>query len=115
MESPLEVILGGRTAAMVMLALYHYGEVYPSGVARDLDLTQSAVQRQLERFESAGILVSKLTGKTRVYRFNPKHPATGRMKELVGVFYEGMALEERAELFSVRRRPRQKGKPVIGE
>lgn len=111
-QSSLEALLGNKTAAMLMLYLFHYGEAYPTGAARDLGLSQSPVQRQLEKFESAGLLVSKLVGRTRIYTFNPKHPATQRLRELVRVFYEGMSLREREQMFGTRRRPRRRGKPV---
>ena len=98
-----------------MLYLVHYGEVFPTGVARDLDLTLSAVQRQLEKFEAAGLLVSRLVGRTRVYTFNPKQPAARKLQELVELFYEALPLGERQKRFGKRRRPRRKGKPVRGE
>jgi DNA-binding transcriptional ArsR family regulator len=113
-SSPLEVLLG-RTASRLALYLFHYGEAYPTGAARDLGVQQSAVQRQLEKLEAAGFLVSKLVGRTRLYTFNPKNPATGKLKELVGVFYEGMPLRERERMFPTRRRPRRRGKPVRGK
>lgn len=111
----MEALFGNRSAALLMLYLYHYGEVYPTGAARDLGLSLSPVQRQLEKFEAAGFLVSKLVGGTRVYSFNPKLPATEKLKELVRVFYEGMTLREREKMFGVRRRPRRRGKPVKGQ
>ena len=114
MDSPLEAIFGNGTAAKLMLYLFHYGEAYPTGAAKDLRLSLSPVQRQLEKFEAAGLLVSKLVGKTRVYSFNPKHPATGKLQELVRVFYEAMPLKERERTFRTRRRPRRRGKPVKG-
>ena len=110
--SALEALFGNRSAAMLMLYLFHYGEIYPTGAARDLGLSLSPVQRQLEKFELAGFLVSRLVGGTRVYSFNPKYPATRKLRELVRVFYEGMPLKEREKMFGVRRRPRRKGKPV---
>ncbi len=112
MANPLEAIFGNRTAPRLMLYLLHYGEVYPTGAARDLGLSLSPVQRQLEKFENAGLLISKLVGGTRVYSFNPKHPATERLKELVRLFYESMSLQERESMFKTRRRPRRRGKPV---
>ncbi len=115
MENPLEALLGNRTAALLMLYLFHYEEIYPTGAARDLELSLSPVQRQLEKFENAGILVSKLVGGTRVYSFNPKQPATQQLRELIRVFYESMTLAERQRLFHVRRRPRRPGKPVRRE
>ncbi len=112
MNDPLGTLLGNRTAARVLLYLFHHGEAYPTGAARDLGLAQNLVQRQLEKLEAAGFLVSKLVGKTRIYTFNPKHPATGKLRELIRVFYEGMPSKDREHEFGTRRRPRRRGKPV---
>jgi len=114
MENPLEALFGNRTAAKLMLYLFHYGEAYARGAARDLGIAVSAVQRQLDKFESAGLLVSRMVGNTRVYTFNPKQPATAKLKDLVGVFYEALSIKDREHLFPTRRRPRRKGKPVVG-
>lgn len=113
-EAPLETLLG-RTAAKLLLYLIHYGEAYATGVAKDLGLHQSAVQRQLEKLETSGFLISKRTGRTRVYRINPKNPAARKLQEFVGVYYEAMPLGERERVFRTRRRPRRRGKPVKGE
>lgn len=109
----IETIFGNVTAAKVMLYLFHYGEAYASGIANDMKITKSQVIKQLNKFEEAGILVSKSMGKIRVYTFNPKLGVTKKLKELIQVFYEAMPPEQREELFSERRRPRRKGKPVI--
>ena len=114
MASSLEALFGNRSAALLMLYLLHHGEAYPSGAARDLGLSLSPVQRQLEKFEAAGFLVSKLLGSTRIYTFNPKFPATSKLLALVQVFYEGLPLKERERMFGQRRRPRRRGKPVKG-
>lgn len=45
-----------------MLDLFHYGEVYATGMAKDLGVALSPVQRQLEKFEAAGLLISKMVG-----------------------------------------------------
>jgi DNA-binding transcriptional ArsR family regulator len=109
----IEVIFGNKTAAQVMLYLFHYGEAYANGLARDMEITLSQVQKQLDKFEVAGILVSKKVGTVRIYSFNPKLGVTKKIKELIQVFYEAIPLEQRQILFSERRRPRRKGKPVI--
>ena len=115
MDSPLKALFGNETAAVLMLYLFHHGEAYANGVAKDLELTLSSVQLQLAKFESAGLLVSKRVGGTRVFSFNLKHPATRKLQALIQVFYEGMSLKERQKMFRVRRRPRRRGKPVIAE
>jgi DNA-binding MarR family transcriptional regulator len=115
MENPLEALFGNRTAAKLMLYLFHYGEAYGTGVAKDLGIALSPVQRQLDKFEAGGLLVSKMVGNTRVYTFNPRQPATKKLKDLLQVFYEAMSLDERERLFSKRRRSRRRGKPVVPE
>ena len=114
MDAPLQALLGNRTAAQLMLYLFHYGEAYATGMAKDLGIALSPVQRQLDKFEAAGVLISKLVGNTRVYSFNPKQPATKKLKELIQVFYEAMSARDRQRMFSERRRPRRRGKPVVG-
>ena len=110
----LESIFGNKTAAQIMLYLYHYGEAYANGISKDMNVTLSQVQKQLDRFELAGILISKKIGTVRIYTFNPKLGVIKKVKELVGAFYETISLKEKENLFKVRRRPRRKGKPVYG-
>lgn len=114
MDSALATIFGNRTAAKLMLYLFHHGEAYATGAARDLGMSLSPVQRQLDKFEGGGLLVSKLLGNTRVYSFNAKLPVTRRLKDLVQIYYEAIPLAERERLFPTRRRPRRRGKPVLG-
>lgn len=112
MENPLAILLG-RTAAKLLLYLIHHGEAYATGAAKDLGINQSAVQRQLEKLEGAGFLVSKLVGRTRNYTINPKSPAAKKLSDLGTVFYQAMRLQERQKLFPTRRRPRRRGKPTF--
>lgn len=111
----LDKILGSETAMKIMFHLIHYGEIYPTAVARDYKISLSAVQKQFARFEEAGILVSKLVGKTRVYLFNRKSPTVKPFIDLVKVYYDGLSLDDKEKIFSTRRRPRRPGKPVIGK
>jgi DNA-binding transcriptional ArsR family regulator len=110
----LEQILGSKTAEKIFLHLYHYGESYPSGVAKDFKISLSQVQRQFERFENAGILISKLSGKTRVYQFNQRYPLTSDFIAMVRKIYDSLSLDEKESLFSTRRAPRRAGKPILG-
>lgn len=109
----IETIFGNSTAAKVMLYLFHYGEAYASGLAKDMGITLSQVQKQLDRFETSNLLVSKTMGRVRIYSFNPKLAVTKKLKDLIQVFYDSIPLEQKEDLFRARRRPRRKGKPVI--
>ncbi|HEX7260326.1 MAG TPA: hypothetical protein VF258_00770 [Luteolibacter sp.] len=106
-------VFGGRAAEAVLLHVFHYNESYGRAISSDFGLTLFSVQRQLDKFEKAGVLVRKQQGKTVVFMWNAKSRFAKRMKNLVEVVYEGMSLEERETRFSVRRRPRAKDKPII--
>ncbi len=106
-------IFGNQSAARVLLHVFHYGEIHGAAIANDYGIALSPIQRQLDRFERAGILVSRLAGRTRMYSFNPKSPFSAPVKKLLEIEYESIPLEERENRFGVRRRPRAKGKPVI--
>lgn len=113
-KSMLDQILGSATAQKIFLHLFHHGETYPSAVAKDFNVSLGQVQRQFDRFENAGILISKLSGRTRVYQFNKKNSLVSPFMEMVKRVYESLPLEEKEQIFSTRRRPRRAGKPVIG-
>jgi DNA-binding transcriptional ArsR family regulator len=109
----LEVILGNKTAAKVMLYLFHYGEAHASVISKDLEITLSQVQKQLSRFEEGDILVSKKVGNIRVYQFNPKAAASKKLKELIELYYNSIPIKEREKVFKRRARPRKKDKEVL--
>lgn len=108
----LEGIFGNKTAEKVLLHIFHYGESHASGIAHDFNIAVNPVVQQLNRFESAGVLVSKTIGRSRVYSFNQKSPFTKPIKQLIEIAYESISLPERQKIFQTRRRPRRKGKPV---
>src|SRR5690554_1935729 len=95
----LDKILGSDTAMKIMLHLIHYGEIYTSAVAKDYQLSLSGVQKQFQRFEDARVLVSKLVGKSRVYLFNKKSPTVKPFMDLIKVYYDGLSLEDKEQLF----------------
>lgn len=92
----LDKIPGSDIAMKIMLHLVHYGEIYPSAVAKDDELSLSGVQKQFQRFKEAGILVSKLVGKSRVYVFNKKSPTAKSFIDLVKVYYDGLSLRTKS-------------------
>ncbi len=108
----LKNIFGNNTAEKVLLHIFHYGESHASIIAKDFKISSNAVIQQLNRFENAGLLVSKEMGRSRVYLFNPKSHLTQPIKSIIEIAYEAIPLIERTEIFENRRRPRRKGKPV---
>lgn len=108
----LEGIFGNKTAEKVLLHIFHYGESHASAIAQDFAIGGTPVLKQLDRFERAGVLVSKESGRSRIYSFNPKSPFVKPIKEIIEMAYESISLAERQKIFESRRRPRRKGKPV---
>ncbi|MCP3984927.1 MAG: ArsR family transcriptional regulator [bacterium] len=89
-----------------------YGEGYATGIAKVFDGTSlHMVQRQLERFERAGLLVSTLKGRTRLYTWNPRYPFLTELRALLAKGLAALPAAERKRHFSDRRRPRRAGKP----
>ena len=109
----IEGLLGNATAEKVLLYLEQYDEGYAKGIA-DLyeGVTLSMVQRQLARFERAGLLVSHLKGRTRLFSWNPRYPFLAPVRALLREALEALPEDERRRYFAQRRRPRRTGKPL---
>jgi len=108
----LEGLFGGRNAARVMLFLENYGDGYATEIARTYDSALRPVQAQLDRFERAGLLVSRMRGRTRLYTWNPRGPLVPKLRELLAVALDLVPPEERERYYLQRRRPRARGKPL---
>jgi hypothetical protein len=106
-------LFGGKAAEAVLLSLFHYGEAYGRAISRDFSVSLDGVQRQLDRFERSGAIVCKRQGRTLVYTWNPKSRVAARLRDLVGVIYDGLSNGGKEALFPERRQPRSKDKPVI--
>jgi len=97
----------------VPLSLFHDGEAHGRTIARDFTVSLDGVERQLDRFERAGTIVCKRQGRTLVYAWNPKSRVASRLRDLTGVIYDGLSSEVKEAIFTERRQPRAKDKPVI--
>jgi DNA-binding transcriptional ArsR family regulator len=106
----LEGIFGNPTAERVLLYLEQYGEGYARAIAATFELSLSMVQRQLERFERAGLLVSQAKGRTRLFTWNPRYPFLAELHALLRSALRAMPAEQRRRYFTQRRRPRRTGK-----
>jgi DNA-binding transcriptional ArsR family regulator len=107
----LEGLFGNATAEKVLLYLEQYEEGYAQGIANTFDgVSLSMVQRQLQRLERAGVVVSVLRGRTRLFRWNPRFVFLGELRQLLAKALRSLPAEERRRYFAQRRRPRRSGK-----
>jgi len=111
----LTKIFGNLSAERTLFHIYHYGEIHASAIAGDYNISATGIIHQLDRFEEAGILISKEIGRSRVYSFNQKSAYFKPIQEILKIAYESIPLKERQKIFKERRRPRRKGKPVYAK
>lgn len=108
----LEGLTGNETASKVLLYLESYGSGYPRAISETFKISISQVQRQLERFEREGILVSRFVGKTRVYEWNPRCFYLEDLKNILSKSLARLPESIHEEFFRERSRPRRRGKPL---
>jgi DNA-binding transcriptional ArsR family regulator len=108
----LSSIFGSETAEKVLLYLQNYGCGHPRGIATTFGVPVSQIQRQLERLEREGLLVSRLVGRTREYQWNPRYLFLAEIQILLEKALNYLPEEYQSRYFRARMRPRRKGKPL---
>jgi hypothetical protein len=108
----LEKLFGGAAAERVLLYLDNYEEGYAKGIATTFEIPLNAVQKQLMKFESAGILVSQMKGRTRLFLWNPRYPFQRELRSLLSKALEFLPESEVKRYYRQRTRPRLTGKPL---
>lgn len=110
----LAELLGSKTAEKIFFYLHHYPEGHARGIAVNMGMGFSQVERQLKKYENIGLLISRKVGKSRVYQFNPRYIFHSQVKDMVIKLYNALPLLEKKELFPTRQKPRRRDKSVIG-
>jgi hypothetical protein len=108
----LEVILGSKNAERVLIYIYARGEGYAREIARFYETDLLPIQKQLDKLEAGGVLVSREVGKTRPYIFNPRYPFLNEIRALLEKALSFYPEDQGEELTMNRRRPRAKGKTL---
>ena len=108
----LEAILGSRSCERVLVFILARKEGYAREIARFFNTDLDPVQKQLEKLEVGGVLVSRTAGRTRLYSFNPRYPFLKELRSLMEKALSFYQEQEREKLVMSRRRPRRRGKPL---
>jgi len=108
----LEVLLGSKNRERVLQYILAKGEGYAKEIADFYGTSLDPVQKQLEKLELGGVLVSKTVGRTRVFVFNPRYAFLDELKALLQKARSYYTPEEIERLTMQRKRPRRKGKPL---
>jgi predicted transcriptional regulator len=108
----LEIILGNRIKERALLFLLTRKEGYAREIAAAFGGQLTSYLNQLRNMERAGVLVSKLKGKTRVYVLNPRYPFKAELEKLLNKALSFMPQKEKEKYYMPRLRPRRAGKPL---
>jgi hypothetical protein len=84
----LEPILGSVSSERALIFILARDKSYATEIARYFGTDLYAIQKQLDKLESGGVLVSQTAGRTRLYEFNPRYPF---LKELKGLLEKALS------------------------
>ena len=110
-----ETLFGNKVAKQCLLYIVNYGEGHINGIARTFGFSPSQVQRQLEKLEGDGILISQFSGNTKNFRINPRLVIRAELTSLLEKMLVSLPDSDREKYFRERRRPRRTGKAMLGE
>ncbi|MBI5822407.1 MAG: winged helix-turn-helix transcriptional regulator [Chloroflexi bacterium] len=108
----IEVLFGSKNAERVLIYIFSREEGYPREIARFFNTDLKSIQKQMDKLEAGGVLVSREVGRTRPYVFNPRYPFLTELKSLLEKAFSFYPQEEQGELLMNRRRPRARGKAL---
>jgi DNA-binding transcriptional ArsR family regulator len=107
----VEALFGSLGAERVLCYLENYGEGYATEIARTFGMALVTVQKQLSKFEDAGVLVFRNAGRTKVYTWNPRFVVLEPLRNLLRETLKCLPREEIEKYYRKRTRPRRSGKP----
>lgn len=108
----LAPLFGTENSERVLIFLLARNEGYAREIAQLFDTNLYSIQRQLDKLEAGGVLVSHTAGRTRLYQFNPRYPFLNELKQLLQKALSFYPEEVRESLVMNRRRPRKRDKPL---
>jgi predicted transcriptional regulator len=108
----LEPLFESKIKENILLYLFINNMSYPSELSRNFNLNLFAVQNQLKKLESGGILYRQLKGNVRLYDINPRYPFKKELEALLDRVYDFLNDEVKEKYFIKRTRPRKGGKPL---
>ena len=110
----LERLFGSVAVERILFFLLVNEKGHPSEIARNIEQALSPVQRAFDRLEQAGIVVSFVEGRNRLYQFNPRYPFLKELERFLQSAYNALPSELREKYYERpgRKRPRKRGKPL---
>lgn len=108
-EAPLIGLFGSKAAYQVLMYMENYDQGYASQISKTFGMSLSQTQKQLQKFEQLGLLVSRMEGSARVYYFK-RSPIVDALRKFLGSMLDALPDSTISEYYRQRRRPRRAGK-----
>ena len=108
----LEAIFGSVNQERVLLYIFAKGEVYGSEISKFYETDVSPIQKQLEKLEAGGVIVSTKIGRTILYSFNPRYAFLKELKAMLKKAFSFLPESNQKSYTHTRTRPRRQGKPL---
>ena len=108
----LEPLLGSKCREQVLQFIIAFENGYATQIKNFYKIGLDPVQKQLEKLEFGGVLISQNVGKTIVYSFNPRYAFLEELKNLLLKARDFYRPELKEQLMMSRKRPRRQGKPL---
>ena len=102
----LEALLESSLKEKVLLFLLANDDSYPREIAVHFGFNLNAVQYQLKKLENAGVLLSRLRGKIRLYSLNPAYSFRPELLALLRKAFAALKTPEK-EKYYLRGRPQR--------
>ena len=102
----------GETVSKILLYISKFNDSYATEIANHFFMNQQTILYHMEKLESSGVLKSRLVGKTRLYRINPRYVLRKELSNLLERALLYLPEEVVSEFYSKRTRPRTKGKEL---
>jgi predicted transcriptional regulator len=108
----LEPLLGSTNAERALIFLLVREQGYASEIADYFDTDLYGIQKQLDKLENGGVLISHKAGKTRLFQLSQRYAFIKELRLLLEKALTYYPSDEQDRLRIIRRRPRRKGKPL---
>lgn len=109
----LEVLLGSKNAERVLQYLLSKESGYIREISQFYEVSPSVIKKQLDKFETANIIVGKNLANVRIYELNKRYPFYEELTALLKKARSAYDDEERMNLIRKKRtRPRSNNKPL---
>src|ERR1700722_8289021 len=107
----LEALFGNPNIEKILFYLLRFEEGYARGMALSFGEAVSPLQNQLNRVERGGVIVSRLVGRTRVFKINPRYPFQTELRSFLVKAFGAIPGPQVEKYYTLRTRPRRQGKP----